>query len=209
LTLIEDDADSLLTCHTAMFVSFFKGVAFQISPEYSALISQDIDRSLEVAYISSKFGMKLPTGYWSKKLVSILSNVFHRSNTPSQIRIYLYELTHIVFYGTDFGKSKPDIFTFPSLPCILKGLFEQLFSQEEWDISVEILLALEFLRKSHGHAFDETIIHGKCLFQSTEGAIISEGSKFPEIPTESQEYSLYHTTILALVWHAVRASGSS
>lgn len=164
---------------------------------------EHISNNIELAYIISQCGVSLPLNYWDSQLVKVFCELLN--GKESNYRKVLYDLTHVIFFATNFGCR-----IFPvKTACLLKTSVEILFKaveksilEQDWDLAIELLIALVVIQSGEIEnqemlSLTQTLLKN----QRADGAFVSDGNPKgnPETISHRNAYSVYHTTAIAVI----------
>lgn len=158
------------------------------------------NESIEVAYLLGIIGHPMPDRYWNEVLVKIIYDLLR--GDEDKHRLYIYHLTHIIFFSTEFGTKKIEIENKKinqSLIDMVDLSIDKCIIDEDWDIAVELILSKVFLSSSESWYSDCKCSTEKIFKnQKYDGSFISDGdiSRKIDLTGSWNRYSIFHTTII-------------
>jgi hypothetical protein len=158
--------------------------------------------SIEHAFVMEEVGLQLPVNFWKRAATALLSEVTRTGIT----RTWMYQLTHLVFFATQFGSRKFYLGTLltRALRTLIHTSVEIVSKEGNFDLLAELALSAKF---AHVHPKKKlySMLRNSCglinVHQDSAGWVISDTS----MPFHSkkwnkyQEYSLFHTTTVCLL----------
>lgn len=157
--------------------------------------------SIEFFYVLDLMQGKSNIKFWN----SVLSIFFRRISKNGITEIEAYNLTHYIFYSTNFGEKceifelnidlKTFLLSLINL-CIMKFEYEK-----NWDLCFELYICL-LIVDSQYEIISKKINANLLTFVSNQGWILSNGNNKSYFEknyhnlTFKQKYSLFHTTLL-------------
>jgi len=162
-----------------------------------------VSSNIELAYILSKCGVDLPSGYWNRQLIELFNRFLNCEE--SSYRTILYDLTHIIFFATNFGYNefpeKTSGLTTSSSEILLESFKTSVF-EKDWDLAIELIISLVII-KSDRVSFERLLEMVNSLLQNqrADGAFVSDGDpeSKPEVISYKNAYSVFHTTTIAVL----------
>lgn len=161
------------------------------------------NESIEIAYLFSVLGDAMPDQYWDSALVNIIYSLL--KDSEEKYRLYMYHLTHIIFFSTNFGKRELEIENKninQSLIDIVNLSIYKCMNSKDWDLAAELILSKIFLSSSKLHSsccsrYAEEIFKN----QKNDGSFISDGDISREIDFTNyrNRYSIFHTTTVTIM----------
>ena len=145
--------------------------------------------------------------YWQRMAKWSLSAIL--SADDAHLRIAVYNFTHSVFFGSDFGMCPFSIGTEVDLPALLQALARLLEDAEEWDLLYEIFAVQSIFGLLTEDERRRVLSGAIPAFQDADGWLWSEGR--PRELTESSKalitYSFFHTTLAAVLLRLICDTG--
>lgn len=157
--------------------------------------------SIEFLYVLDLINGNSNIKLWN----SIFSNFFRRISDNGITETEAYNLTHYIFYSTNFGE-KCEIFETninlkTSITSILNLCVTKFENEKNWDLCFELYICL-LIVDSQYELMTKKISETSLIFFSKQGWVLSNGNNknYFEINYQSlnfkQKYSLFHTTLL-------------
>lgn len=159
--------------------------------------------SIELAYLFGILGQPMPEKYWDGALVNIIYALLKENE--DKYRLYLYHLTHIIFFGTEFGTKKIELENKKinqSLIDLINLSIDKCIIDKDWDLAVELILSKVFLSSSKLWCLDYDIYTERIFKnQRKDGSFISDGNISRDIDFTSSwnRYSVFHTTTITVM----------
>lgn len=152
---------------------------------------QSEPRSIEYRYIVDKVSGEFSCSYWRSRYAECLVDIFNNKNIESPSS--LYQLTHVIFFATDFGKRRgvfPDSFFAKE---ILSSLIKLDHINNDPDIYIEI--AVSFLCVLDGSYAESEFIESVMSSKIEVSSILKE-------PDQDYigAYATFHTLLVATIF---------
>jgi hypothetical protein len=179
-----------------LYCNFLLGSKFHVGANFPYSSSLPF----ELAYVQTKINNDYDERYWDVRSATAVMEIM--SGSESNHRLLIYELTHVIFFSTDFGSYQPKFSSIPAIRVILISLINQLLPQLEWDLLTELAISLICISPQHDDYRE--ILSKIILTAGDDGLIFSEGLPSQTSQSPRHVYSRYHTTLVALVFCAVQ-----
>lgn len=159
--------------------------------------------SIEHAYILGVSGKEQNKEYWSIAASMLMKEMLNDGAS----RKWLYQLTHLVFFNSNFGSNKPSLgmasVLISSIYDICRSTFFDAVQNKDWDLAIELALACSYLRDENSIDSDMQLhITDSILKQQlANGCVLSDG-EWRDMPSKFNSklsYSLFHTTTVAIL----------
>lgn len=153
---------------------------------------------IEQAYFLEASGFELPATFWDSAARSHLKKAAVSGCSLAEV----YQLTHVIYFGTDFGERRFCEEIEPILIALVLASIPRAVEIENWDATAELGLALLCLSSRHYDVALSTITLLKEK-QSSYGWVLSDGNRLPVYEarnselTDRESYSLFHTTLVS------------
>lgn len=163
--------------------------------------------SLEHAFFMECLGLTIPQIYWQLATLELLQVIGLEGFSLK----WMYQMTHLVFFASDFGRSS--LMIDPHLSKIIRDLLKEALkltmNSQNWDLTAELAISLLFLDYVDIDK-DYSLIDSACLTvfsqQSISGWVLSDGELLPNgwinnlnLHDSKTRYSLFHTTIVSIL----------
>jgi len=179
-----------------------KGLKYSVAEAYldflfgkknSNKININYNDPIEYAYISESIGNLAPDNYWD---INVSASIIKLANTDdNNNRINVYNFTHSVFFGTNFGKKSLAQNVSLIATKVADILACNMIYQKEWDIALECILSILCLYNCNEceNVLNKYInVEFPVLF---EHGIISNGDLILEKDVNLfNGYDIFHTT---------------
>jgi hypothetical protein len=172
--------------NTNLYKAFFQG-------HKATLSSRIVAETQEHRFIVEELGEKYSQEYWAvavaKGIVDLVDDNIHK-------RVAIYNWTHAVFFATRFGEEPLEVQVTQPSRVVGKALVASLSNLQEWDLLLEVLLALSYL----GENIECMTTMDITLPLRLNVGIVSEGVGFGgDHKSIGYRYSCFHTTCIFLM----------
>lgn len=174
--------------------------ALEGRPDRSSFIHPLAEFSWEIRYCEEIAGnSSRDVAYWQQVAKRSLRAVLTAED--AHLRIAVYNFTHSVFFGSDFGMCPFSINTEVDLSALLRALARLLEDSEEWDLLYEVIAVQGIFGLLTKNETRRVLSGAIPAFQDADGWLWSEGR--PRELTEASKalitYSFFHTTLAAIL----------